>query len=97
MPCKNGATCSDKMTMFRCKCTDGFSGIDCGDGKWFTPTVWARLSRFFTLIDISNLPSEAQCDSFGWYTFRSELVFNICSRAKFVNQFSNPFVRLRKK
>ena len=33
-PCKNGAGCINTYGSYNCKCTQGFSGNDCGTGEF---------------------------------------------------------------
>ena len=33
-PCKNGAKCTSSLGKFTCSCVDGYTGDDCGSGKY---------------------------------------------------------------
>ena len=36
-PCKNGATCINVDSRFRCDCNPGYSGFNCETGAYYLP------------------------------------------------------------
>ena len=35
-PCKNGATCTDKLNDYDCQCEAGWTGKNCTQSKWIS-------------------------------------------------------------